>query len=58
VKQQQLIRNTEDWWALWIGLFVFLVSLGPLVGKDLLGWGAGAILLVFLVWVSYTFFAG
>jgi hypothetical protein len=43
---------------LWIGLTVFLLSLGLLVGKDLLGWGVGVILLVFLVWVSYTFFAG
>jgi len=43
---------------LWIGLTVFLLSLGLLVGKDLLGWGVGVILLVFLVWVSYTLFAG
>ncbi len=37
--QRRLIQNTEDWWALWIGIFVFLLSLGPLVGKDLLGFG-------------------
>jgi uncharacterized membrane protein YadS len=47
VKRQQLIRNTEDWWALWIGLSVFLLSLGPLVGKDLLGWGVAT-----SVWLS------
>ena len=37
--KKRWIQNTEDWWALWIGLGVFLLSLGPLVGKDLLGWG-------------------
>lgn len=31
---------TEDWWALWIGLLVFLLSLGAIVRMDLLGWGA------------------
>ena len=39
MKLDRVIRNTEDWWALWIGLFVFLLSLGPLVGKDFLGFG-------------------
>src|SRR5271157_6040361 len=29
---------TEDWLAVCIGLFVFVVSLGLLVGADLLGW--------------------
>ena len=38
-EKRKFIRNTEDWWALWIGLGVFLLSLGPLVGKDLLGFG-------------------
>ncbi len=29
----------EDWWAVWIGLFVFILGLGPvLFGSDLLGW--------------------
>ncbi|MHB8156714.1 MAG: putative sulfate exporter family transporter [Desulfocucumaceae bacterium] len=28
----------EDWWAVWIGLFVFLLGLGPIFGSDLLGW--------------------
>ena len=37
--KKRLVRNNEDWWALWIGLFVFLLSLGPLMGKDLLGFG-------------------
>ena len=30
--------NTEDWWAVWIGLFIFLLSLIYLKGPDLLGW--------------------
>jgi uncharacterized membrane protein YadS len=31
--------KTEDWWSVWIGLFVFVVSLFTMVGLDLLGWG-------------------
>jgi len=33
------VFKTEDWWAVWIGLFVFVISLFTLVGADLLGWG-------------------
>ncbi len=29
---------SEDWLAVWIGLFIFVVSLGAFVGKDVLGW--------------------
>jgi len=29
---------SEDWLAVWIGLFVFVLSLGLLFGKDTLGW--------------------
>jgi uncharacterized membrane protein YadS len=29
---------SEDWLSLWIGLFIFVLSLGLLVGMDLLGW--------------------
>lgn len=32
-------RVSEDWLALWIGLAMFGLSLGTLVGADLLGWG-------------------
>ena len=39
MEKKRWIQNTEDWWALWVGLGVFLLSLGPLLGKDLLGWG-------------------
>lgn len=28
----------EDWWAAWLGLFIFLLGLGPIFGLDLLGW--------------------
>ena len=31
-------RLTEDWLAVWIGLFVFALSLALLFGVDLLGW--------------------
>jgi len=30
--------KTEDWWAVWVGLFVFVVSLFTMAGADLLGW--------------------
>ena len=29
---------TEDWWAVWLGLLVFVLGLGSLAGADLLGW--------------------
>jgi len=32
------LLKTEDWWAVWLGGFVFLLGLGPLFGVDLLGW--------------------
>ncbi len=30
---------SEDWLSLWLGLFIFVLSLGVFVGMDLLGWG-------------------
>jgi uncharacterized membrane protein YadS len=30
--------GTEDWWAVWLGLLVFVLSLGSFGGLDLLGW--------------------
>ena len=30
---------SEDWLALWLGLFIFIISLFTFSGKDLLGWG-------------------
>ncbi|MGO0122517.1 putative sulfate exporter family transporter [Desulfothermobacter acidiphilus] len=32
------LLSTEDWWAVWLGLLVFLLALGKLYGVDLLGW--------------------
>ncbi len=32
-------RLGEDWLALWLGLFIFALSLGVFVGVDMLGWG-------------------
>jgi uncharacterized membrane protein YadS len=48
MERTKFIRNTEDWWAMWIGLFVFVLSLGPLVGKDLLGFGVAT-----SVWLTF-----
>ena len=31
--------KTEDWWSVWIGLFVFALSLFTMAGADILGWG-------------------
>ena len=36
--QTAQVRLTEDWLAVWIGLFVFALSLVLLFGTDLLGW--------------------
>ncbi len=36
VKKKQL---TEDWLSLWIGLFIFVLSLGVFIGLDILGFG-------------------
>jgi hypothetical protein len=32
----------EDWLAFWLGILVFVLALGPLVGLDLLGWAVKA----------------
>jgi uncharacterized membrane protein YadS len=32
---------SEDWLALFLGLIIFLLSVGVFWGKDILGWGAG-----------------
>ena len=29
---------SEDWLSVWIGLLIFVLSLGLLVGVDILGW--------------------
>ncbi len=35
---QQGLFKTEDWWAVWLGMLVFILSLFYLAGADLLGW--------------------
>ncbi|MFC2084022.1 putative sulfate exporter family transporter [Bacteroidota bacterium] len=30
---------SEDWLSLWLGLFIFVLSLGVFIGIDVLGWG-------------------
>ncbi len=30
--------NTEDWWAVYLGFLVFVLSLGSLAGLDIIGW--------------------
>jgi uncharacterized membrane protein YadS len=32
--------KSEDWWAVWLGLFIFALGLGPIYGMDTLGWVA------------------
>ncbi|MGQ9498185.1 MAG: putative sulfate exporter family transporter [Desulfotomaculales bacterium] len=32
------LLRTEDWWAVWLGLFIFLLGLLKLAGVDLVGW--------------------
>lgn len=36
-ERKPMLKN-EDWWAVWLGLFIFLLGLGPIFGSDLLGW--------------------
>ncbi|MFZ5898738.1 MAG: putative sulfate exporter family transporter [Bacillota bacterium] len=32
------LLRLEDWWAVWLGGFIFLLGLAPLFGADYLGW--------------------
>lgn len=36
------LLQTEDWWAVWLGGFIFVLGLGPIFGVDLLGWAVKA----------------
>jgi uncharacterized membrane protein YadS len=36
--QKKKMMESEDWWAVWLGGFVFLLGLGPIFNLDLLGW--------------------
>lgn len=33
------LLSSEDWWSVWIGLFIFILSLWVMGGADLIGWG-------------------
>ncbi len=37
--QEKTKGMSEDWLALWLGLFIFVLSLGVFQGADILGWG-------------------
>ena len=37
-KGKSSLLTSEDWWSVWIGLFIFLLSLGVFRGIDILGW--------------------
>lgn len=41
------LLGSEDWWAVWLGLFITLLGLGKIRGFDLLGWAA-----TFGVWID------
>ncbi|MEW6140343.1 MAG: putative sulfate exporter family transporter [Thermodesulfobacteriota bacterium] len=47
--QQKSMLESEDWWAVWLGGFVFLLGLGPIYGMDLLGW-----VVKFSVWTDVS----
>lgn len=45
--RKKTMLKSEDWWAVWLGMFVFLLSMGPVFGMNLLGW-----VVKFNVWVD------
>jgi len=38
--EEKKIGLSEDWLALWLGLFIFVLGMGVFIDLDLLGWGA------------------
>jgi len=36
--EKKPVLKSEDWWAVWLGLFIFVLGLGPIFGADWLGW--------------------
>lgn len=46
--RQKSMMESEDWWAVWLGGFVFLLGLGPIFGIDMLGWAVK-----FSVWIDF-----
>jgi uncharacterized membrane protein YadS len=47
--RQKSMMESEDWWAVWLGGFVFLLGLGPIFGIDMLGW-----VVKFSVWTDMS----
>lgn len=45
--EKKPMLKSEDWWAVWLGLFIFLLSMGPVFGIELLGW-----VVKFNVWID------
>ena len=45
--EKKSMLKSEDWWAVWLGLFVFLLSMGPVFGVEMLGW-----VVKFNVWID------
>lgn len=43
------LLTSEDWWAVWLGLFIFLLGAGKVGGLDILGWVAK-----FGIWTDVT----
>ncbi|MEW5706292.1 MAG: putative sulfate exporter family transporter [Actinomycetota bacterium] len=39
-KQRSALLGSEDWWAVWIGILIFALSLGVLAKLDIIGWAA------------------
>jgi uncharacterized membrane protein YadS len=47
--QKKTMMESEDWWAVWLGGFVFLLGLGPIAHLDLLGW-----VVKIPVWIDFS----
>lgn len=47
-ERKPMIKD-EDWWAAWLGLFIFALGLGPIFGLDLLGWAVKS-----SVWINLS----
>ena len=41
------LLQSEDWWAVWLGLFIFALGAGKIWNMDLLGW-----VTAFGVWID------
>jgi uncharacterized membrane protein YadS len=47
--ERKPMLKDEDWWAAWLGLFIFALGLGPIFGMDLLGWAVKS-----SVWINLS----